>query len=64
MCIGAILFGAQAQSNMDLALLPVIDSINHNSSSLVRQKGHCCNVSLQPAQALLTHNWHGTNMLK
>ena len=35
MCIGAILFGTQHVGNMDLALLPVIDSINHNSSSLV-----------------------------
>ena len=35
MCIGAILFGTQHIGNMDLALLPVIDSINHNSSSLV-----------------------------
>ncbi|DBA96971.1 TPA: hypothetical protein ACH3X1_001295 [Trebouxia sp. C0004] len=34
MCIGAILFGTQHVGNMDLALLPVIDSINHNSSSL------------------------------
>ncbi|KAA6428995.1 MAG: hypothetical protein FRX49_01105 [Trebouxia sp. A1-2] len=34
MCIGAILFGTQHIGNMDLALLPVIDSINHNSSSL------------------------------
>ena len=36
MCIGAILFGTQTASNLDLALLPVIDSINHNSSSMVR----------------------------
>ena len=35
MCIGGILFGTQHVGNMDLALLPVIDSINHNSSSLV-----------------------------
>ena len=41
MCIGAIMFGATSQGSLDLALLPVIDSINHKSSSQ-SSSGHKC----------------------
>lgn len=46
-CIGAILFGAQSQGSLDLALLPVIDSINHKSSSQVSSFEQCPAAPLQ-----------------